>query len=163
MRRMVGVLREGSVTAAAEFEPQPGEVDLWALADKFRTAGLPVELTVTGQLPADPVVTLTVYRIVQEALTNTLRYAGAPSRVTATVTAAAGQVIVDVADNGTGRPAESQGAGQGLVGLRERVAVFGGTLEAGPRPEGGWRVKATLTVEGPPPAGRAPTPPAPGA
>ncbi|MDR1807841.1 MAG: histidine kinase [Propionibacteriaceae bacterium] len=147
MRRMVGVLREGSVTEAAALEPQPGGVDLWKLADTFRTAGLPVALSVTGDLPADPVVALTVYRIVQEALTNTLRYAGAPTQVTADVTTAPRLVTVDVADNGTGRPGASVGAGQGLVGLRERVALFGGTLEAGPRPEGGWRVRATLNLE----------------
>jgi signal transduction histidine kinase len=151
MRRMLGVLREedpaaSGASGAAALAPQPGEADLWRLAETFQAAGLPVRLTITGRPPDDPVLALTIYRVIQEGLTNALRYADGPGRVDVTVGRSGDRLEVTVDDDGAGGRRPSLGAGQGLVGLRERVALFDGTLEAGPRPDGGWRLRATLTV-----------------
>jgi signal transduction histidine kinase len=147
MRRMLGVLREDDPAAGpAALAPQPGESDLWRLAETFQTAGLPVRLRIAGRPPDDPVLALTVYRVVQEGLTNALRYAGSPSRVDVTVSRTGQRIEITVEDDGSSRGRPPVGAGQGLVGLRERVALFDGTLEAGPRPDGGWRTRATLNV-----------------
>jgi signal transduction histidine kinase len=156
MRRMFAVLRAGEVAGPAELAPQPAGQDLLQLIATFQTAGLPVTGHLDGPVPTDPVLALTVYRLLQEALTNALRYATGATRVTANVTSAADSVTVCVTDNGRtdGRP--SQGSGQGLVGMSQRVAAFDGTLEAGPTPEGGWRVHAVLKSPHPQPEGTTP-------
>ncbi|MFI2292777.1 sensor histidine kinase [Streptomyces niveus] len=133
-----------------DLSPLPGLDQLAALAARIRDTGVPVALTVTGQprpLPAG--VELTAYRVVQEALTNMVKHAvGASAAVT--VRYDAGHLRVDVTNTGgTPGPAASTGNGHGLIGLRERLAVYGGTLRTGPRPLGGYRVQALIPVETP--------------
>jgi signal transduction histidine kinase len=127
--------------------PQPGLGELAALAASVRAAGLPVNLVIDGDLAALPeVVDVSVYRIVQEALTNVLKHAG-PARAEATIGCAAGTVTIEVTDDGTGRlGGASAGGGHGLAGMRERAAVFGGELTAGPRAGGGFAVRARLPL-----------------
>jgi signal transduction histidine kinase len=107
---------------------------------------LPVELTVEGDaVPLPAGLDLTAYRLVQEGLTNALKHAQA-DRAQVLVRYGDGEIEVEVADNGTGG-GDGSGGGHGLVGMRERVAVYGGELEAAPRPEGGFRLRAILPVE----------------
>jgi signal transduction histidine kinase len=141
MRRLLGVLRDDDQAALA---PTPGLADLDALLEQVRTAGLAATLQTSGA----PVVLgagaeLTVYRLVQEALTNTLKHAGPNARATVRLNYDAGGVEVEVTDDGRGR-ARVTADGQGLAGMRERAAVYGGELEAGPAPDGGWRVRTRL-------------------
>lgn len=148
MRRMLGVLRTADGEVAA-LSPQPGLAELTALVDGVRQAGLPVELTVEGDVASvPPAVALSAFRIVQEGLTNTLRHAG-PARAWVTVRRDGLEVTVDVLDDGHGAGDEtSAGAGQGLIGMRERVALLGGSLTAGPGATGGFAVRARLPVTG---------------
>jgi signal transduction histidine kinase len=129
--------------------PQPGLARLDELAEPLRLAGLDVVVRREGDEPKLPAgVDLSAYRIVQEALTNTLRHARA-TRAEVTVRYGKQAVELEVRDDGRGSPgAELNGAGQGLVGMRERAALLGGTLEAGPLPGGGYRVHAHLPLEG---------------
>ena len=150
LHAMLGVLRQPD--GRAPLAPVPGLAQLGALVAQAEGAGLQVAVAVdggTGRLP--PAVDLACYRIVQESLTNVVRHAGA-HRATVTVTAAGEALVVEVADDGAGAGAapngSGNGAGQGIVGMRERVLALGGTLEAGPRPEGGFRVRASLPVGG---------------
>ncbi|MFG2917287.1 sensor histidine kinase [Kitasatospora sp. NPDC048298] len=134
--------------AGADLSPQPGLGRLDALVEGVRQAGLPVELTVRGERrPVPPGVELAAYRVVQEALTNTVKHAGGAD-ATVTVEYAPDRLLVEVSDTG-GRPtgAAATGNGRGLLGLRERLAVYGGTLHTGPRPRGGYRVKALIPLE----------------
>jgi len=145
MRRLLGVLREEA--AADEMGPQPGLAELRALADTVEDAGMPVELSIQGEerlLPAS--TALSAYRIVQEALTNSLRHAG-PARARVILRYLPDALEVRISDDGSGghvlnEPSET--GGHGLIGMRERVALFGGELEAGPRPEGGFSVVARI-------------------
>ncbi|HEY9365890.1 MAG TPA: ATP-binding protein, partial [Agromyces sp.] len=131
-----------------ELAPQPGTAALPVLVERFRAAGLPVQLTTVGPPILDPNLQLTVYRIVQEGLTNALRYAATAHRVDVTVEHADGIVRVDVIDDAVvASTSELTSGGKGLVGMRERVALYGGTLEAGPGPQRGWRVHAELRDE----------------
>jgi signal transduction histidine kinase len=151
MRRMLGVLNEAEIAIAApeaDMQPQPGASDVSLLIDRFRAAGLPVRYSVTGSPPDDPGLQLTVYRVVQESLTNVLRHAADALAVEAVVEYRTESVRVQVDDNGTGRLPATAGTGRGLVGMRERVALYGGTLESAAKPEGGWRVVATLQTHG---------------
>ena len=144
-RRLFGVLREpGEETGRA---PQPGISELPALAGRLRAAGLEVSLSVDGDHAAlPPGVNVSAYRIVQEALTNVLKHAG-QARAEVTVGCADSAVTIEVTDDGAGSPAPpALTGGQGLTGMRERVAVFGGDLRAGPRPGGGFSVCARLPV-----------------
>jgi signal transduction histidine kinase len=154
MRRMVGVLRDaGPATGPGGDgptgrEPPPGLGQLDRLVAKFRAAGLPVDLTVTGQQqPLAPGLDLTAYRLVQEGLTNTLRHAVSPGR--AHVSIAYERDCVELAVRDDGRPVPVAEAGHGLVGMRERVAVYGGRLVAQPRREGGFELVASLPLEQP--------------
>jgi len=146
IRRLLGVLRPGGDDGRA---PQPGLAALPALVERFRALGLAVAIEADGGPDVPATIDLSAYRIVQEALTNCLRHArGAAVRVA--VRREAGAVLVEVG-NGPGGvdgggPA---GGGHGLDGMRERAAVYGGELEAGPLPGGGWRVRARLPVEHP--------------
>ncbi|MET4157907.1 histidine kinase [Agromyces sp. PvR057] len=144
MRRMLGVLADPAATAD-ELAPQPGVSDIPALVESFRSAGLPVRLTTVGPSIADPNLQLTVYRLVQEGLTNALRHAATAHAVEVDITHVDGIVLVDVIDDAStaSRPAVASG-GHGLVGMRERVALYGGTLEAGPGTARGWRLHAEL-------------------
>jgi len=176
MRAMLGVLRTdkspsglvppSGLAAPSGLAPQPGVAELGALVDQVRATGLAAEVDV--QVPVFPLgaaAELTVYRIVQEALTNALRHAEA-RRALVTITYDHPEVRVRVADDGpapgqhsaSGRPPASgqlRAPGHGLDGMRERVALHGGTLSAGPAPGGGWLVEAILRTAAPRP-GRVP-------
>ena len=143
MRRLLGMLRtEGEPELHG---PQPTLAELGPLLSHFREAGLPVELRVEGEpvvLPAG--VAVSAYRIVQESLTNVLRHAG-PARATLLVRYGTRQLELEVADDGRG-PGQSAEAGHGLVGMRERVALYGGDFDAGARNGGGFVVRARLPL-----------------
>jgi signal transduction histidine kinase len=143
MRRMVGVLRRPEEAPA--LAPQPSLEHLDRLIEQVREAGLDVEVRIEGapaQLP--PGVDLTAYRLIQEGLTNALKHAHA-SRAIVLVRYGDGEVELVVSDNGRG-DGNVQAGGHGLVGMRERVSVYGGELEAGPRAEGGYALRARLPV-----------------
>ena len=143
MRRLLGVLREEPTTAA--LAPQPGIAQLEQLVSGVRAAGLEVELTIDGRpLELPPALELSVYRIVQEALTNTLKHARASS-ARVHITRNAGAVTVEICDDGS-TPTTFNGHGHGLVGMAERVALFGGELSTGPGPQGGFAIRASLPV-----------------
>ncbi|MFJ8856668.1 sensor histidine kinase [Streptomyces sp. NPDC102437] len=148
MRRSLGVLRTGE--RDAERHPPPGIAQLEALADQMGAAGLPTRLEVRGGHTHVPATAqLTVYRLVQEALTNTLKHTPAGTRATVLVECSAQAVDVDVTDSGP-RPARPAAAppGHGIPGMRERAAAYGGTLQAGPLPGGGWGVRTRLLLNG---------------
>jgi signal transduction histidine kinase len=144
MRRMLGILREADSGPA--LTPQPGIANLQMLLAQVRESGLPVELEVRGEpMPLPPGIDLSAYRIVQEALTNALKYAG-PAHAYVVVHFAPGSLTLEIDDDGAGSSTSANG-GHGLVGMRERVAVFGGDVEAGPKRDGGFRVTARLPLE----------------
>ncbi|MEU4806860.1 histidine kinase [Actinosynnema sp. NPDC023587] len=140
MRRLLGVLRADSET---ELAPMPGLPDLPGLVDRASLAGVPVDLSVTGgEVPE--AVGLTVFRIVQESVTNVVKHA-APARCSVAVEVGESAVRISVVDDGPGeRVLGSGGGGHGLIGMRERVAVYGGTFSAGPLGGGGFRVSAEV-------------------
>jgi signal transduction histidine kinase len=144
MRRMVGVLRHPEEAPA--LAPQPGLEQLERLVAQAREAGLPVELRVEGERrPLPPGIDLAAYRAVQEGLTNTRKHAEA-ERVEVVVRYGDDRVNVTVADDGSGR-ATGRGRGHGLVGMRERIALYGGELDAGPRAEGGYELRVSLPLD----------------
>ncbi|WP_113702377.1 sensor histidine kinase [Nonomuraea lactucae] len=144
MRNIVGVLR---ADARAELGPQPGTRDLPSLVEQMREAGLVTRLTVEGHAGPIPAgVDLAAYRLVQEGLTNTLRHAGAGAEALVTVRHEPYELDVSVEDDGRGgQPSGEQG--HGLVGIRERVALYGGILSVGPRPGGGFEVRARFPLK----------------
>jgi signal transduction histidine kinase len=142
----------GSAGGTDPTQPQPGLARLDELAEPLRLGGLQVVVRREGEAPEVPAgVDLSAYRIVQEALTNTLRHARA-ARAEVTVRYGEGAVEVEVRDDGRGPPGgvALNGTGRGLIGMRERAALLGGTLEAGPLPRGGYRVHARLPLEAAP-------------
>jgi signal transduction histidine kinase len=144
MRRLVGLLREqGSMP---EFSPQPGMATIDSLLDGVRAAGLPVELDVEGT-PQDlpPGIDLAAYRVVQEALTNALKYAG-PAHAWVAVHWRDGELELEIANDGRG-DGDGSGGGHGLSGMRERVSLYGGEIESGERDGGGYVVRARLPLE----------------
>ena len=144
MRRLLGMLRE---TGDGSLAPQPGLDDVEALARQVRDAGLPVAIEIDGEpapLPAG--LDLAAYRLVQEGLTNVLKHACA-SRATVRINYRTTWLDVEVVDDGGVRNGNGREGGFGLVGLRERITLYGGKLESGPRAEGGWRLHATLPLE----------------
>ncbi|MFD9430811.1 sensor histidine kinase [Streptomyces sp. NPDC060002] len=151
LRRVLGVLREatgGGSPGGPELSPQPGIADIEALCAKVRSAGLEVVYRTSGDVDAlDSGVQLTAYRIVQEALTNTLKHADPGTRVHLAIVEKDTRLTVRVQDTG---PATSSGPpneeGHGLVGMRERAALYGGTVSAGPADGGGWSVEAVLDL-----------------
>jgi signal transduction histidine kinase len=146
MRRMVSVLRPGPDDEL--LHPQPGIDDLGALVEQMQAAGLEVELHVEGEPRRVPVaVGLSTYRIVQEALTNTLKHAG-PVKATVRLRYAPGTIEIECSDEGGhGAASESvNGGGHGLAGMRERATLLGGAVAAGPLPEGGFHIKARLPL-----------------
>jgi signal transduction histidine kinase len=150
MRRLLGVLREENGPQA--FAPQPGLGEIDALVDQVRATGLPVRYEVTGAVsdafPAG--LQLAVYRIVQEALTNTLKHAGPDAGAQVTLTFGDQDVGVEIVDHGAAAVAVADEGG-GLRGMRERAAVYDGTIASGPRPDGdGWRTATRLTFAGRP-------------
>jgi signal transduction histidine kinase len=145
MRRLVGLLKEDTVMPM--YAPQPSMKTLDILVGTVREAGLPVELTVAGEWQElAPGVDLAAYRVVQEALTNALKYAG-PARAWVSVSWTGDQLVLQVENDGR-NDANGTGGGHGLAGMKERVAVVGGTLESGPRPGGGFVVKARIPIGG---------------
>lgn len=150
MRRMVGALRDADQDHNHDLEPMPGLEQVHRLADKFRAAGLSVSVSVTG-VPRDlaPGPYLTAYRLVQEGLTNTLRHARDPRRVEVLIDYGPDRIELAMRDDGQhppGSPPPGE-AGNGLLGMRERVAVHGGSIAARVRPEGGFELVATLLIE----------------
>ena len=149
LRRMLGVLREEG-DRGGSLVPAPLVGDVEALIETVRQAGVPVELRWTGLtadvMPPDSVM-LNRYRILQEALTNVLKHAG-PASVIVTIVERVGETTIEVVDDGRGLAATAKPrgtpGGHGLVGMRERAALFGGSIEAGARPGGGYRVFARL-------------------
>jgi signal transduction histidine kinase len=145
MRAMLGVLRTDEPPSGHAPQPQPGVGQLAALMDRIRVTGLDVGLTVEGTpFPLGAAAELTAYRIVQEALTNTLRHAAA-QRAWVTIAYHEPEVHIRVADNGTSTAPHSPG--HGIDGMRERAALHRGSLRAGPAPGGGWLVEAILRPE----------------
>lgn len=142
MRRMVAMLRE---EPGEELAPQPRLADVPVLVEQLRAAGLPVELTVTGEVRELPVgLELSSYRIIQEALTNALKHAGDAA---ATVTVDYGEDALEIVVSDDGRGPMPEGSqGHGLVGMRERVTMYGGQLHAGPSQDGGFAVRARMPV-----------------
>jgi signal transduction histidine kinase len=144
MRRVVGMLRQDD----DDFDrhPAPGIDQLETLVAKFRDADLPVALRMTGDGPSPtPGVDLTSYRIVQEGLTNALRHAVSPREVAVTVTRGADDIVITIRDDGT-TPAAHPEPGHGLLGMRERVSLYGGTLIARRREQGGFELIARLPL-----------------
>jgi signal transduction histidine kinase len=141
---MLGILRAPDDSVGLDAAPGLGQLE--RLCAQVREAGVPVALIVEGEaqtLPAS--LDLTAYRIVQEALTNTLKHAG-KARAQVTVRFTDDALVIDIADDGRGVSAGGAGGGRGLVGMGERVATFRGELEAGPRAEGGFAVRARLPL-----------------
>lgn len=152
MRRLLGVLRTSD--AAGEYVPQPSVEELPELLDQVRTAGLPVEFSSTGvarELPRG--VELTVYRIVQEALTNVRKHGGPGASARVAVDFGDRNLNVLIEDDGRGATDEklahggADGLGHGLIGMRERIGMVSGSLDAGPRPGGGFRIRAVLPLK----------------
>ena len=144
MRRLVGMLRSGQ--GSLPLAPQPSLKELDTLVEHVRAAGLPVEIAVEGQprnLP--PGIDLSAFRIVQEALTNALKHAG-PARARVVLRYRPDELELEVSDDGPGVDTVS-GGGYGLVGMHERVSVYGGELQAGRRPEGGYALRVRLPLE----------------
>ena len=141
MRRLVGMLHEEE--ANPSYAPQPGMQALDSLIDRVRAAGLPVDLAVEGarrDLP--PGVDLAAYRVVQEALTNTLKHAG-PAQAWVQICWSDDELRIEVANNGR---STATATGYGHAGMRERVRLYGGRLESGPRPDGGYVVRAYVPI-----------------
>ena len=151
-RRLLGVLRERDGTGAGSAEalqPVPDLSQLDALIEQVRSAGLDTALELHGQAPDVPAgVQLAVYRLVQEALTNTLKHGGAGARASVRLSFEPGELRVDVNDDGAGSAAPAAaGVGGGLPGMRERVRAYGGDVQAGPRQPAGWAVSARLPLD----------------
>ena len=149
IRLLVGMLRDPG-ERAAELSPVPGLADLDRLIADTAVAGVIAEVDVEGEVrPLPPAADLSAYRIVQEALTNVVRHAG-PTRARVLIGYRPGELSIEVTDNGprgpVPRPIARAGGGHGLIGMRERAALFGGELEAGPF-AGGFRVRATVPVD----------------
>lgn len=144
-RGLLGVLRDDAGDATTR-EPVPGLADLDTLITRVRAAGLPVTYQLCGVpdgLP--PGMQLTVYRLVQEALTNTLKHGGQGTNAVVRLRCDSQEVLVEVEDNGAGQATPvPAGVGRGLTGMQERAAAYGGGVSAGPRPSGGWTVSARL-------------------
>jgi signal transduction histidine kinase len=154
MRRIVGVLRteRDPDHAGRELSPQPGLHEIGGLIDRVRETGLMVQLWIEGEpRTLSPGVDLAVYRLVQEALTNTLKHAGPQARAWVRIHYAAQGVNVEIEDDGRGAaaglPANGENRGHGLVGMRERVALYGGDLRIGPRTGGGFEVRARFPLD----------------
>jgi signal transduction histidine kinase len=149
LRRLLGVLRQAD-EPPGDLAPVPGLADLEGLLAEVAKAGLAVKLQVNGTRPPLPAgVDLSAYRIVQEALTNVVKHAG-PARAQVTIGYRDQEVTVEVTDDGRGAVTSTSdgraGTGHGLIGMRERVQAFGGDLQVGPRPDGGFRVAARLPL-----------------
>ncbi|MEO5834728.1 MAG: sensor histidine kinase [Nakamurella sp.] len=148
MRALVGVLRsDGGIGEPDGFLPQPGLASLDRLVDQIRQSGVDVVLHLSDDVPPlSPTVDLTVFRIIQEGLTNVLKHAGPSVVAEVEIAVIEGDLAVEVVDDGRGAAAVSDGAGNGIQGMRERLAVLDGRLWAGPRPGGGFRLRAAVPL-----------------
>lgn len=147
MRRILGILRTDGAEAA-DLVPQPGDSDIAALVESLRGT-LPVSLIEMGDpRPMPPGTGSTIYRIAQEALTNIIKHGGPGAKATVLLQWAPQRLVLQVDDDGRGAAATSDGAGHGVLGMRERAAMLGGTLVASPRAGGGYRVRAEIPVPG---------------
>lgn len=149
-RRLLGVLRHTDDDEAQDaLQPVPDLAELDVLIERVRAAGLATTVEVHGAVPDVPAgVQLTAYRIVQEALTNTLKHGGADAHASVRLRYQPGELLVDVDDDGVGASAATApGVGAGLSGMRERVHAYGGEVQSGPRRAGGWRVSARLRLD----------------
>jgi signal transduction histidine kinase len=145
MRKLLGVLRDDR--GELPMGPAPRGADIPQLVDQLRGSGLTIELNVLGALDRlDPATGLTTYRIVQEALTNTLKHAGPDVTATVDLRVTTDSVRIQVDDDGRGGSAVDDGQGHGILGIRERIAMHDGLVDAGPRPGGGFRIKAVVPV-----------------
>jgi signal transduction histidine kinase len=154
LRHLLGLLAPagdpGPGGEEAMLVPQPGLEQVGALVDRVRAAGLAAELVTEGARDVPPGVDLAAYRVVQEALTNVIKHAG-EARAVVRLVYGERELVITVTDDGSPaghRPPGSRGpGGRGLIGLRERLGLYGGELDAGPRPGGGWRVRASFPLE----------------
>ena len=154
MRSLLGVLRHEDETS---FGPQPGPEMLGDLVERVRTAGLRVSLEVQGDLQGIPqAIGMSLFRLVQEALTNVLKHAGPGAAAAVRIIRHPARLEVEIIDDGRGLDTDSDGQGHGITGMRERMAVFGGELDAGPLPGRGFRVRARLPLPGGAPVADAP-------
>ena len=145
MRRLLGAMRHDG--QEPELTPQPGLDGLDSLAEEIGRAGLPVRLHVDGEpFPLPRAVDLSAYRIIQEGLTNALKHAHA-SHADVTVRYGAGELGIEVRDDGRGATS-TDGLGHGLVGIRERIKIYGGDMSAGTAPEGGFVLRTRLPLSG---------------
>lgn len=145
MRSLLGVLREEDETS---FGPQPGPDQLPELVERVRAAGLSVDLQIEGELADLPqALGMSLFRLVQESLTNVLKHAGPRARAAVRVLRGTQRVEVSIIDDGRGSDPGSDGPGHGITGMRERMSIFGGSLQAGPLPGHGYRVLATVPVD----------------
>ena len=161
LRHLLGLLAPSGEARGADdavLVPQPDLGQVRSLVERVRAAGLPVELVITGARALPPGVDLAAYRVVQEALTNVIKHAN-QARSVVRIEYGPSELLIDVADDGRPSSAAAPGAtgpgrsqppgagGRGLIGLRERIAIYGGDLDAGPRPGGGWRVRARIPID----------------
>ena len=160
LRYLLGLLAPSGEAPGADdavLVPQPDLGQVRSLVERVRAAGLPVELVITGARTLPPGVDLAAYRVVQEALTNVIKHAN-QARSVVRIEYGPSELLIDVADDGRppsgapgatgpGRSQPPGAGGRGLIGLRERIAIYGGDLDAGPRPGGGWRVRARIPID----------------
>lgn len=150
LRRMLGVLRQGDDDTEASLTPQPSLADVGAAVTQSTSAGVDTNLVVIGDArELAPGIGLTAFRIVQEALTNVLKHAGSNASATVTISYGRSSVTIEIVDDGRGAVSSlsQAGGGNGLIGMRERVDIYGGELSAGPRAGGGYAVRAVLPTD----------------
>jgi signal transduction histidine kinase len=150
MRRMPGVLRNGDDDFSASLAPQPSLADVPGAVEQSTDAGVATNLVVSGDVrDLPPGIELAGFRVVQEALTNVLKHAGPTASATVTIEYGSDDVVIDISDNGRGAVSRlsNSGGGNGLIGMSERVEIYGGELSAGPRVGGGFAVSATLPLD----------------
>jgi signal transduction histidine kinase len=151
MRRMLGILRNGD-DSGASLAPQPSLVDVPGAVKRSVEAGVVTDLVITGDVrELSPGVELTAFRVVQEALTNVLKHAGPTAIAAVSIDYRTDDVVIDISDNGRGAVSRlaNAGGGNGLIGMRERVEIYGGSLSTGPRTGGGYAVRAVLPTDEP--------------
>lgn len=149
LRRMLGVLDSSPAEPGdAAIAPQPDVAAPPALIEQFCVAGLPVTATSSGVPPEDRGLQLSIYRLVQESLTNTLKHATGAQHVTVAIEYGRGAVDIKVEDDGQAPTQRDRPGGRGLIGMQERIALYGGSVHAESKPDGGWRVHAQFRTAG---------------